>query len=170
MNNKNNALVIIWKGNNIPDELAQYVAKVLISNNICEPEKITVKVLDEDAVTAALLQKTQNINNIIVEDENRVAAEAVKQAVIYIGERFKDSLMGTNGLIGNVAAFAIELSNAVITARRNISFIGVGSNDELLTAIKIISTTKAIVPQSLAKKYHFTQNVVDVIKKVYNSY
>ena len=162
MNNKNNALVIIWKGNNIPDELAQYVAKVLISNDICEPEKITVKVLDEDAVTAALLQKTQNINNIIVEDENR--AEAVKQAVIYIGERFKDSLMGTNGLIGNVAAFAIELSNAVTTARRNTS------NDELLTAIKILSTTKAIVPPSLAKKYHFTQSVVDVIKKVYNSY
>lgn len=165
----NNALVLIWKGDQLPDYLVNKVAEVLIANKVCIPEMLTIKVLDEEAVTNALLNRVSTDNVTVVKTENDLA-EAVKQAVIYIGKRFEASLTGTNGPIGNVAAFAIELSNAVSTAMRNTSFIGVGSNDELLTAIEILSTTNAVIPPSLAKKYHFTQNVVDVIKKVYQSY
>jgi hypothetical protein len=166
----NNALVLLWKGDQLPDYLVKKVAEVLITNSVCIPEMLTIKVMDEDAVTNALLNKVSASNNVtVVKNENELA-EAVKQAVIYIGKRFEASLNGTNGPIGNIALFAIELSNAVAIARRNTSFIGVGTADELLTAIEILSTTNAVVPTTLAKKYHFTQNVVDIIKKVYNSY
>lgn len=167
----NNALVLLWKGDQLPDYLVKKVAEVLITNSVCIPEMLTMKVLDEDAVTNALLSKVSDGSATIVNVEgNTIDEEAVKHSVIYIGKRFEASLKGTNGTIGNITSFAIELSNAVTTARRNMSFIGVGTNDELLTAIKVLSTTNAIIPASLAKKYHFTQSVVDVIKRVYISH
>ena len=166
----NNAVVLIWQGDKLPDYLATKIAEVLITNGVCIPEMLTVKVLDEDAVTNALLNKVSVSSNITVVKTANELAEEVKQAVVYIGKRFEGSLKGTNGPIGNIAAFAIELSNAVAVARRNTSFIGVGTSDELLTAIEILSTTNAVIPSPLAKKYHFTQNVVDIIKKVYHSY
>lgn len=166
----NNALVLLWKGDQLPDYLVKKVAEVLLTNSICTPEMLTIKVLDEDAVTNALIRNACVSDNITVARNNEDLMEAVKQSVIYIGKRFEASLKGTNGPIGNIALFAIELSNAVSTAKRNTSFIGVGTNDELLTAVEILSTTAAVIPASLAKKYHFTQNVVDVIKKVYHSY
>lgn len=166
----NNALVLLWKGDQLPDYLVKKVAELLITNGICTPEMLTIKVLDEEAVTKAVIKDIDCAvaGSTATVDHN--LAEAVKQAVVYIGKRFEASLKGTNGPIGNIALFAIELSNAVATARRNTSFIGVGTNDELLTAIEILSTINAVIPSSLAKKYHFTQNVVDVIKKVYDSY
>ena len=165
----NNALVLLWKGDQLPDYLAKKVAEVLTTSGVCIPEMLTIKVLDEDAVTNAVIRNVYDSGNVkVVKTEDE--AEAVKQAVIYIGKRFEGSLKGTNGPIGNITSFAIELSNAVAIARCNTSFIGVGTADELLTAIEILSTTNAVVPASLAKKYHFTQNVVDVIKKIYHSY
>jgi len=167
----NNALVLLWKGENLPDYLVKKVAEILITNGVCMPEMLTIKYKDENSVADALLRDTllRDVNVMTVQKDVDEVAEAVKQAVIYIGRRFENSLTGANGPIGNIATFAIELSNAVSTAKRNMSFIGVGSKDELLTAIKILSETKAVIPSSLAKKYHFTQNVVDVIKKVYNA-
>lgn len=165
----NNALVLLWEGNQLPDYLVKKVAEVLIVNGICIPEMLTVKLLDEDAVTKAILRDASKVAVDTTVKPDRNLAEAVKQAVIYIGKRFEDSLKDTNGHEHNLV-FAINLSNAVTTARRNMSFIGVGTNDELLTAIEILSTTNAVIPASLAKKYHFTQDVVNVIKEVYRSH
>ena len=165
----NNALILLWAGESIPDYMVQKVAEVLITGGLCIPEMLTIKYKDENSIANALLRDDLSKDGIIIEKKSTGTPEEVKQAIIYIGERFKASLSGTNSSSGNLAMFAIELNNAVITARRNISFTGVGSQDELLTAIEIISTVDAIVPQSLVRKYHFTQNVIDVIKKIYNS-
>lgn len=164
---KNNALILLWKGENLPDYLVKKIAEILTTNGICIPEMLTIKYKDEDGVTNALLRDTNS--TICVKKESDVS-EAIRNAVIYISKRFEASLKGTNGPVGNIAMFALELSSAVTAARHNMSFIGVGTNDELLTAIEILSTSTAVIPASLAKKYHFNQNVVDVIKKVYNSY
>lgn len=164
------ALILLWQGESVPDYLVQKVAEILINNGICAPERLIAKYKDADGIANALLRDIAPTQFNTAKKENAELAEAVKQAVVYIGKRFEASLTGTNGPTGNIAMFAVELSNAVTTARRNISFVGVGTNNELLTAIEILSTTTAVIPPSLAKKYHFTQNVVDVIKKVYNSY
>jgi hypothetical protein len=167
---KTNALVVLWKGEQLPDYLVRKIAEILITNGICTPEMLTIKVLDETAITNAAIQSANcTVTGQFTKVDDNVA-EAVKQSIIYIGKRFEDSLKGANGPIGNIATFAIELSNAVITAKRNMSFIGVGTRDELLTAIEVLSTTSAVIPSSFAKKYGITQNVIEVIKKVYKSY
>lgn len=167
----NNALIILWKGDQITDSMVQKLAEFLTLNGICTPEMLTIKYKDEEAIAKALIRDVISANDVnIVKSEDADLAEAVKQSVIYIGKRFENVLSGTNNSLSNIAMFAIELSNAVITAKRNTSFLGVGTNDELLTAIQILSTTNAVIPASLARKYHFNQNVINVIKKIYNSY
>ena len=164
---KNNALILMWNGNSLPDYLIGKIAEILTTNNVCIPEMLTIKLKDEEAIAKALIRDSSTIQ--ISQPKNEDVSEAVKSAVVYIGTRFADSLRMANGAASNMVTFAVELTNAVISAKRNISFVGVGSNDELLTAIEILSTTNAIIPSSLAKKYHFSQNVVNVIKKVYQS-
>lgn len=163
---KNNALILLWKGEDLSDYLVQKVAEFLVLNGICTPEMLTIKYKDEDGVANALLRDVSQATVVsTVKTDDVEVEQAVKNAVIYIGERFKDSLRRVE-----ILNFTIELYNAVTTARRNISFVGVGTKDELLTAVEILSTANATIPSSLAKKYHFTQDVIKVIKKVYNSY
>lgn len=166
MKANNNALVILWKGKELPDYLAQKVAEILITNGICIPEMLTMKYMDEESVAKALVRDNANRINVFDEDRKDIIAETVKQSVIYIGKRFEASLTGTNG---NLAQFAIELKNAIMDTRNSTVFNAVGTEPQLLKAVEIIATTTAIIPAALAKKYHFSQNVVEVIKMVYKS-
>ena len=161
----NNALVLLWMGENLPDYLVEKIAEILLNNGICIPEMLTIKYKDEDGLANTLIRdaNTNKIQFETVDNSNNIA-EAVKQSVIYIGKRFEASLKGTNG---NLALFALELNAACISARDIISFSGTNSGTEILKAVEILATTDAIIPSPLAKKYHFTQNVVEVIKKVY---
>lgn len=167
---KNNALILLWKGEDLSDYLVQKVAEFLVLNGICTPEMLTIKYKDEDGVANALLRDVSQATVVsTVKTDDIEVEQAVKNAVVYIGERFKDSLIHTYDNVG-IANFTIELYDAVTTAKRNISFVGVGTKDELLTAVEILSTANATIPSPLAKKYHFTKDVIKVIKKVYNSY
>lgn len=161
----NNALVLQWKGELLPDYLTQKIAELLIINRICIPEMLTIKYIDEEGIAKILIRDTAQ-STVVVKNTSD-DEEAIKNAVIYIGERFKDTLISANKH-GDVLLFAIELLDAAIVAKRGISFTGVGSNNELLTAIKILSETTGVIPTALAKKYHFSQKIVDVIKEVYN--
>jgi hypothetical protein len=165
----NNALIVLWKGNSIPDYLVGKIAEILTLNNVCTPEMLTIKYKDCDGIANALIRDAESSANVSTKKDDDTIAEAIKQSVIYIGKRFERSLVIADAPLNNTSVFAIELSNAVSKERRNISFTGVGSNNELLTAVEILSTEKGIIPRSLAKKYHFTKNVVEVIKTVYNT-
>lgn len=160
------AIIIMYTGEDVSRDVLKNLSDTLIINNIAIPELTTVVYKDEAEIANVLLRSAGEE----VPAEKTPLTKAIENAVIYIGERFKESLRGANGPIGNIAMFAIELSSAVTEARRNTSFTGVGTRNELLTAIEILSTNEGTIPSSLAKKYHFTQNVVEVIKKIYNSY
>jgi hypothetical protein len=155
-----NAVIIIWKGKAIPDHLVENIGNAMISSGICIPEMLTIKVKDEESISQALLKSS--MENIQVEEKPQVDEEALKNAIIYIGEKFKHLLGKDLGM------FAIELQNEVQMHKRTISFVGVGSNDELLTAVEIIATTNALISNNFLRKYHFTQTVFDIIKKIYH--
>lgn len=163
----NNALIVLWNGKNLPDYLVQQIAEVLTTNGICIPEMLTIKYMDETSVSHALIRDVEVEPIVATQDESAQQA-AIKSAVIYIGTRFKTALASKE--FDNNIAFAIELYNAVADAKkRNISFVETERDDKLLTAVKIISEETGTIPAALARKYHFTQSVVNVIKKVYNT-
>jgi len=174
----NNALILLWCGNQPSNYIVEQIMNFLCSSGLCTSEKLTVIYKDKDSIANALLEDVKDENAIanallkdvkdtLVVKTTNSDAEAVKNAVIYIGRRFEDSLTGANR---NLTKFGIELSKAVANAQQRISFNAAPSNgDEILKAVEIISTITASIPQTLARRYHFTQNVVDVIKTVYHS-
>lgn len=151
----NNALILLWKGQNLPENLVKKIAEVLLTNQICIPEMLTIKYKDEESVANALIRDC-NTTATIITSENGVS-EAVKQAVIYIGTRFEKTL---NAPHGDLTAFTIELSLAVKSEIER----------SVYNAVEIIATMKTVIPNTLARKYHFTQKVCDIIKKIYNAY
>lgn len=161
----NNALILLWKGQNLPDNLIKKIAEVLLTNQVCIPEMLTIKYKDEESVANALIRDC-NTTATIITPENGVS-EAVKQAVIYIGTRFEKTLNVPNG---DLTAFTIELSLAFRDEKGVISFEDANPTRELYNAVEIIATEKAVIPRTLARKYHFTQKVCDIIKKIYNAY
>lgn len=156
----NNALIILWQGSKISDYQIGKIMEQLVLSGIAEQQNITVVYKDEDSIANALLRDSAKKGlTVIKTEEPKVNLEAIKNAVIYVGKRFEVSLASTNA---DLTLFAIELAQTANAAKTT------GYEPELLTAIEILSTTSGEIPKSIAKKYHFTQAVVNVIQKVYN--
>lgn len=151
----NNAILILYSGNEMPDILVEKMVGMIVQHGVAVPENITVVVKDADAIAKALIRENCEHISFV---ENRISEdEAIKNAAVYIGTTFESS-------IRNTAMFAIELSCAVNKA----SIANKESN--LLKAIEILSTKSGVLPKAIARKYHFTSEILNVIKKVYNTY
>jgi hypothetical protein len=151
---KKHALVMLWTGNSISDETIKQVATTLVQSKVTIPELLTCVYKDEVGIADSIV-------NIPV---SGFKEEAVKQSVIYIGKRFNNALTNTNG---DLSTFAAQLSNACTIDKLNSQWNNCSDESELLKAVEIISTTDSIIPQTLARQYHFSQRVVSIIKQVY---
>lgn len=153
----NNALTLIWNGNKVPDELVAEIVEVLTTNGICIPEEIIAVYKDQEALARMLIQDTMLHDPVVQHKVLDEDYEAIKNAVIYIGTRFKNELKTEKDL----APFASELILAYYKAKYT------KTNDELVSAIHILSTKKGVIPKNLAKRYNFTEEVVNIIKSTY---
>lgn len=166
MSGNKNALVLLWTGNSISDEMVKRIAEYLTTNGICVPELLKAKFYDQDGINNVLVKDLSDEGItpqvIVGTHSNNIAPEAVKNAIIYIGERFKDALSNPNEFV-----FTLELYDAVRKAKDSIGFNILSAQHAadmaLLNAVEILATTKARIPLSFAKKYHITQNVIDII-------
>jgi hypothetical protein len=166
-----NALVILWTGNDIPDHLIGKIGDVLVSNNVTIPEMLKIVYKDQEGLSQCLIREANGVSTIKFDITDDKVAEAIRQAIIYIGKRFEASL--TNAKAGNLVPFALELQSALSKARSNASFniLCVDADDKaLINAVELIATTSAEVPASFAKKWHFSKSVVDVIKQIHNQF
>lgn len=167
-----NAVVILWTGNDLPDMLVKQIADILISNGITVPELLKIVYKDQEGLAQCLIKESNGVSTVKFDVTDDETAKAVEQAVIYIGKRFEVSLMNTKG---NLVQFAIELQSALSKARNSIGFnsLNVLSNMEdnaLIKAVELLSTVPAVIPVPLAKKYHITKPVCDIIKQIYNQF
>lgn len=158
----NNAIVVLWSGNNLPDYLSQKIGELLINNGICEPENITIIYKDSDGVAKSLIHDTM-CNEIVQNVSKNPELEAITHSVVYIGKRF-EPLIDTNG---SLLQFAITLASEAKMAKKNA--YRTADENALLSAIEIIVNNYALIPKSLAKEYRFTTRVVNVIREVYQT-
>lgn len=168
LNNKN-ALVILWTGNDIPDDLVREIGEIMTRNGVCIPETMKIVYKDQDGLAQCLIREVNGVSTIKFDVATDELAEALKQAVILIGKRFENLLVNTR----NLTPFALKLSSELSKAKNNVSFNILGASDEdkaLVRAVELISTTKAVIPATLAKKYHFTKEVCETIKIVFNQF
>ena len=167
-----NALVLLWTGNDLPDYLVTKIAEILTTNWITVPELLKVVYKDQEGLAQCLVREANGVSTVKFDLTDDDLAEAIKQAVIYVGKRFEVSLANAKG---NLVPFAIELQSALSQARSNIGFNSLNilsdtDDKALIKAVELLSTVPAVIPPSLAKKYHITRGVCDVIKQIYNQF
>lgn len=163
MSGKKNAVIILYTGDDLPDYVVEQIAKILLSSGITVPELLTVIHKDQEAISEALLRDATAIP-LVQEATKDDLAEAIKAAIVYIGKRFEASLTNTKG---NMVPFAMELSTALEEDSVNSAFNVLNPKTELRKAVELLSETEYVIPAHLARKYHFTENVVNTIKFVY---
>lgn len=167
-----NALVILWTGNDMPDYLVEKIAETMTTSGITVPELMKIIYKDQEGLAQCLVREANGVSTVKFDVADNDLAKAIEQAVIYIGKRFEVSLASAKG---NLIPFAIELQSALSKARSNIGFniLNMSSDTDdkaLIKAVELLSTIPAVIPASLAKKYHITKGVCDVIKQIHNQF
>lgn len=156
---KKHVLILMWDGKELTEAAINQVATALVQHRITVPELLTSVYKDAEGIADSLIKEV-SIVKAEAENDN---AEALKAAIVYIGKRFEVALTNTNG---DLSTFAAELSNACTVDRVEMRWNG-GGKSELLKAVDIISEADAIIPPSLARKYHFSSRVVAIIKQIH---
>lgn len=162
----NHSIVILWAGNNCPDEVIEAIANVIATSGVAIPELMTIQYKDQDGL-AALLTK-EAIAATQAKSENSIES-ALENAIKFIGIKYENELK-----VGNrVPLFAMKLQKDASDAysMRGFNMLDPESNPRSLwKAIEIIATADGVIPPTLAKKYHFNNTVVSIIKHIYNEY
>lgn len=167
-----NALVILWTGNDMPDYLVEKIAETMTTSGITVPELMKIIYKDQEGLAQCLVREANGVSTVKFDVADNDLAKAIEQAVIYIGKRFEVSLASAKG---NLIPFAIELQSALSKARSNVGFnflnmVADTDDKALIKAVELLSTIPAVIPASLAKKYHITKSVCDVIKQIHNQF
>lgn len=153
MHDKTKAIVILYNGKQVTDEIVCSIVKKIIP--LCASSTLpTVVTRDTDSISDALIQVSVK-QNLKEQQENK--NEPVAAALTYIGVQYAHLLSQRNYiLLGLTLQYDLNHS---------------GKNDALLNAITILATEKALfVPESFAKEYGITPEVINVIKEVYKTH
>lgn len=148
---KNNVVVLVWEGSSLSNYLAEKLAEIIIANGLADKDKVSL-IYEDNA-------KEVKPTDIILFENN--TSQEIKQAVVYIGTKFHKEITSLND-------FAISLTIAYKNAKSAQQTMFSGEQDRaLIQAVRIISTVKGEINKTLAKKYNFSQDVVNIIKEVY---
>lgn len=142
--NDSRALVITYYGYELPESVIKEIAKSVF-NHGCEVE---ISTFTGDDIRKALVLST----NTEKKSEEQMAIES---AVIYIGEKFAEWLIGPQK---SIPVFLTQLSARLTYAKMY------GNDDNLIKAVNILCTHTGKVPAKLSKKYGFNDTVLATIK------
>lgn len=162
----NHALILLWRGKDLPEHLLEKIGEVLTVNGVTVPELLKATYMDQEGIAEALVRDSEKIIFDIHDAEDNIF-NANNNAIIYIGERYKEFLSSKQYL-----GFAVTLSGDVNKANINTSFNveNIREDDKaLLNAVEILATTN-LGSAEIAKKYNISKQVLNIITQVYNQH
>lgn len=160
-------LVISWKGRGIDNDIVATIAQYLVDAGASIPELVTTIYKDDEGILSSTKKIDGKANlTIPLTKLFSVENESIKQAVIFIGEKYRKLLNQEATLV-----FA-----CLLTKDANSAYVGIGTEESaaLLNALKIIANADHdelfayINSNRELKKYHFTMAILTAIKQVYN--
>ena len=164
----NHALIILWSGKDIPDFLVAEIAEILSKNRIAVPELMHIIYKDQAGIADSIIRDCNGESlSVNIKSELEEEQEAIKNAIVYIGERFATDLANKNG---GLLTFAVHLTEQVSKARVNTSMntLVVDENDKaLLNAVEIIATKRNDIPMNAARLKNISPKAINVISQVY---
>lgn len=139
-------IVVAFNGVEPTSRIIASISALVEASGCAEGNVCKISVLSEEELYRAAAS--------VVTIPKATEQEAIEAAVVYIGEKFSDTLTGKHR---SIPVFQARLSACLTYAKLN------NTDDRLVKAVDILLTHSGKIPASLSKKYGFTQNVLDSI-------
>lgn len=158
--NEPRALVIVWQGKEVPEEIVAEIVAMMAQCKATVPELVTAKQFDADGLTRC-------IGNTIHVDGSNILnnrdLDPIYNAIVFIGTKYKECL-------GNTGMFSIRLSSDLSDEKYKRA-TGKPTDESLIAAVEILAT-KTISSRyaPVLSEYGIKKSILDIIHSTYMYY
>ena len=150
------SLTVLYNGKELPDAAAAMIAACLVDMKvITDVNQCTIVYKDSEAIANAILaaEKIPSIHvHASVEDSS--SQEKIVAAVAHIGKYFAEDISKCKKT-RDYTPLALHL---IVECDRD---------QTIHKSVEILATESGVISKDIAKKYGFTEKIVEVIKSVY---
>ena len=148
-------LTVLYNGKELPDAAAAMIAACLQDMQvITDVNQCTIVYKDSEAIANAILA-AENLPKVEVSHINDVSSqERIVAAVAHIGKYFAEDISKCKKT-RDYTPFALHL---IVECDRD---------QTIHKSVEILATESGVISKDIARKYGFTEKIIEVIKSVY---
>jgi hypothetical protein len=149
------SLTVLYNGKELPDAAAAMIAACLVDMQvITDVNQCTIVYKDSEAIANAILA-AENLPKVEVSHINDVSSqERIVAAVAHIGKYFAEDISKCKKT-RDYTPFALHL---IVECDRD---------QTIHKSVEILATESGVISKDIARKYGFTEKIIEVIKSVY---
>lgn len=158
--NEPRALVIVWQGKEVPDEVVAQIVAMMAQCKATIPELVTAKQFDADGL-AKCIGNTIHVDGSDI--LNNKDLDPIYNAIVFIGTKYEECL-------GNTNKFSIHLSSDLSDEKYKRT-TGKPADEGLISAVEILATkTISSKYATVLSEYGIKKNILEVIYNTYMYY
>ena len=148
-------LTVLYNGKELPDAAAAMIAACLQDMQvITDVNQCTIVYKDSEAIANAILA-AENLPKVEVSHINDISSqERIVAAVAHIGKYFAEDISKCKKT-RDYTPFALHL---IVECNRD---------QTIHKSVEILATESGVISKDIARKYGFTEKIIEVIKSVY---
>ena len=153
--NKICCLTVLYNGRELTQDAHDALVLTLIGNGIItNTDDVTIVYKDSEAIANAVLAAEQVSSISIPLNNDSSSQEKIVAAVAHIGKYFAEDISKCKKT-RDYTPFALHL---IVECDRD---------QTIHKSVEILATESGVISKDIAKKYGFTEKIVEVIKSVY---
>ena len=153
--NKICCLTVLYNGRELPETTAGMIAALLMNSGIISnTDQCTIVYKDSEAIADAVLAAERGSSISIPLNNDSSSQEKIVAAVAHIGKYFAEDISKCKKT-RDYTPLALHL---IVECDRD---------QTIHKSVEILATESGVISKDIAKKYGFTEKIVEVIKSVY---
>lgn len=148
-------LTVLYNGKELPDAAAAMIAACLVDMKvITDVNQCTIVYKDSEAIANAILAAEKDSSISIPLGNDASSQEKIVAAVAHIGKYFAEDISKCKKT-RDYTPFALHL------------LVECDRDQTIHKSVEILATESGVISKDIARKYGFTEKIVEVIKSVY---
>jgi hypothetical protein len=153
--NKICCLTVLYNGKELPDAAAAMIAACLVDMKvITDVDQCTIVYKDSEAIANAILAAEKDSSISIPLGNDASSQEKIVAAVAHIGKYFAEDISKCKKT-RDYTPFALHL------------LVECDRDQTIHKSVEILATENGLISRDVARKYGFTEKIIEVIKSVY---
>lgn len=149
------SLTVLYNGKELPDAAAAMIAACLVDMKvITDVNQCTIVYKDSEAIANAILAAEKDSSISIPLGNDASSQEKIVAAVAHIGKYFAEDISKCKKT-RDYTPFALHL------------LVECDRDQTIHKSVEILATESGVISKDIARKYGFTEKIVEVIKSVY---